>query len=188
MFEFVCKFDHINGKSWSDDSNEYKDSFIKKENKLELYPTMIGETIEEENSRINEYKVYIRMNNLNTDSHYIGRKSGKEEAQEILDKAILNIKTQAKSFEKKVISNWRSKNLDFNVAYLNKNEIMKKDENNKLRLCELSAIKEQLEFECNIFIHHNVHCAYDEVIQLWEKIVQEIIHVAQTSIINKNDV
>ena len=31
MFEFVCKFDHIDGKSWSDDYNEYKDSFIKKE-------------------------------------------------------------------------------------------------------------------------------------------------------------
>ena len=46
---------------------------------------------------------------------------------------------------------------------------MKKDENNKLRLCELTAIKEQLEFECNMFIDHNIHCAYDEVIQLWER-------------------
>ena len=129
---------------------------------------MTGETIKKQQSRINEYKVNIRMNNLNTNSHYIGRKSGKEEAQEILDKAILNIKTQAKSFEKKVISNWTSNNIDFNIAYLTNKEIMKKDENNKLRLCELTAIKEQLEFECNMFIDHNVHCAYDEVIQLWE--------------------
>ena len=102
MLEFVCKFDHIDGKSWSDDYNKYKDSFIKKRNKLELYSTMIGETIKEEQSRINEYKVNIRMNNLNTNSHYIGRKVAKKKPKKYLIKQYLILRLKLNHLKRKL--------------------------------------------------------------------------------------
>ena len=168
MLRFVTDFHHIKGDSWCDHYQVFTESFIKSIDNVEVIPVLIGENVDKEDRRLQQDDSFDIIDpNLNDNHQCVGAKFGKEEAQEILDKEILKLKTQARNFANKVVTTWRKNNLDFNITHCTEDEIKLKESMNMYKLKELRSIKNQLAIECDIFMEQNIDNVYTEVTNLW---------------------